>query len=101
MMCERTGYSGAKTGSVSATFTFSVQGNATLSSSSHFFITLGQLWLLWGKEMERKGSKGGINGGVKRARLLFHTASSPKNYLTTLQRTFCTQMWTLILSSNS
>lgn len=42
MMCEGAGETGARTGLVSATFTLSGQGNATLRASSHFFITLGQ-----------------------------------------------------------
>lgn len=65
-MCEGAGEAGARTGSRSATFTLSGQGNATLGASSHFFITLGRFgssgaagWI--------KGSKVGIKmGGGKR-----------------------------------
>lgn len=64
MMCEGAGES-ARTGSVSATFTLSGQGNATLRASSHFFITLGQFGSS-GARIWRKESKVGMKGGVKR-----------------------------------
>lgn len=64
MMCEGAGGS-ARTGSVSATFTLSGQGNATLRAGSHFFITLGQFGSS-GAGRWRKGSKVGTKGGAKR-----------------------------------
>lgn len=65
MMCEGAGETGARTGSVSATFTLSGQANATVRASSHFFITLGQLCSS-GARRWRKGSKEGMKRGVKR-----------------------------------
>lgn len=58
MMCEGAGEIGARTGSISATFTLSGQGNATLRASSHFFHNTGAVWLLWGKEMEKWEQRG-------------------------------------------
>lgn len=56
MMCEVAGEGDARTGSVSATFTLSGQGNATLRASSHFFQNTGAVWLGWGKGEKREQS---------------------------------------------
>lgn len=77
MMCEGASKAGARTGSVSATFTLFGQGNATLRASSHFFITLGQLGPS-GARRWRKGSKEGMKGGMKRE-VVFKPVHSPKN----------------------
>lgn len=60
MMCEGAGKPGARTGSVSATFTLSGQGNATLRASSHFSMMLGQFGSSGGKEMEKREQRGGV-----------------------------------------
>lgn len=65
MMCEGAGETGARTGLVSATFTLSGQGNATLRASSHFFITLRQLGSS-GARRRRKGNEEGMKGAVKK-----------------------------------
>lgn len=73
MMCEGAGEAVARTGSVSATFTLSGQGNATLGASSHFFRTQGQFGSSRGKEMEKRELK----GGLKREMLWFEPNQSP------------------------
>lgn len=58
MMCEGAGEAGARTGSGSATFTVSGQGNATFEASSHFSITPEQLGSSGGgKKMEKGGDE--------------------------------------------
>lgn len=60
MMCERADKAGARIGSVSATFTLSSQGNATVRASSHFFITLGQHSSSGARRWRKEGMKGGV-----------------------------------------
>lgn len=84
MMCEGAAEASASSGSVSATFTFSVQGNATWTASSHFFITLGQLGSAGAME---KRERRGYEKRVKCGNLSFNTARSPRKHLRILQST--------------
>ena len=78
MMCEGVGETGARTGSVSATFTLFGQRNATLRASSHFFLLHWGSWAPLGQGVGEKGGKG-MKGGVKRDRLWFKPNRSARN----------------------